>query len=108
MKLPIDVVFGNGPPQFKWTQVIGGPSGERSVVDHEGTLQPSVEQAIVDLVALAKQLLKENATLRGQIQGMESHIQQGENAGEAAELAARGVKKTTQAAPGSPSRKGRG
>lgn len=52
IQLPIDVIPGTHPPRFKWKQKVSTPVGTR-VVDGEGPLPPSVEQAVIDLIALA-------------------------------------------------------
>ncbi len=49
MKLPIDVVPGTNPPKFRWGQSVNTPSGKR-MVEYEGPLPPSVEEAVVELV----------------------------------------------------------
>ncbi len=54
MKLPIDVVPDSRPLSFRWQQVVHTPWGI-AVQECEGPLSPSCEQAVADLVALAKQ-----------------------------------------------------
>lgn len=70
MVLPIDVVPGTNPPQFRWRQVVDTIAGKR-VVNHEGALPPSVERAVETLIGVTKQLLMENAALQGQVKGLE-------------------------------------
>lgn len=68
LKLPIDVVPGSAPPKFRWRQTVDTLAG-RQVIDHEATLPPTVEVAVVRLIGIAKQLMMENAALQGQVQG---------------------------------------
>lgn len=70
MVLPIDLVPGTNPPQFRWRQVVDTIAGKR-VVNHEGVLPPSVERAVETLVGVTKQLLMENAGLQGQVKLLE-------------------------------------
>lgn len=64
MNLPIDLVPASRPPVFRWRQLVNSPIGPRSV-EHEGQLQASVEDAIISLIGIAKQLSKECAELKG-------------------------------------------
>lgn len=73
MAIPIDVVPDTNPPKFRWRQVVDSIAGIR-VVDHEGTLPPTVEVAVVGLIDMAKELMGDNAILRGQVQGMSDRI----------------------------------
>lgn len=66
MDLPIDVVPGTTPPRFRWKQVVETFS-ERQVVDHEGSLPPSVEGAVVQVIAMVKVLRAENKELWARI-----------------------------------------
>lgn len=61
MKLPIDVCQGF-PIQFRWQQTVTTPVGTH-VVDHEGALPSTVEQAVLDLVAMCKSLEEERRKL---------------------------------------------
>lgn len=54
MRLPIDVVAGSRPLRFKWIQRVDSVGGVRTV-DYEGTLVPSVEWSICELITLCKQ-----------------------------------------------------
>ena len=58
MNLPIDVIPLNNPPRFKWTQVVDTPIGPK-IVEHEGMLSPSVEDAVVLLIGIAKRQAQE-------------------------------------------------
>ena len=62
MNLPIDVIPNTVPPRFKWRQIIDTPVGKRTQ-EHEGVLPPSMEQAVLALVNIAKQLSKEVESL---------------------------------------------
>lgn len=66
MNLPIDVIPNSVPPRFTWRQVVETPSGPR-VIEHEGTLQPSVEMAVASLVGIVKQLALENEKLKNSL-----------------------------------------
>lgn len=66
--LPIDLIPNTSPPQFKWRQTVGTPIGDRTV-DHEGTLPPSVEGAVLALIVLAKQQEQEIVGLRRRNEG---------------------------------------
>jgi hypothetical protein len=74
MQLPIDVVPNTHPPIFRWKQTVDAIDGRRVVVQHEGALPPNVEIAVERTIGIAKQLLKDNAVLRGQVQGMSDRI----------------------------------
>ena len=63
MNLPIDVVPDTRPPRFRWRQTVGTPVGPH-VADCEGSLPPSVEGAVADLITLAKQQAQEIMGLR--------------------------------------------
>jgi hypothetical protein len=66
MKLPIERLPDSfGQLHFKWTQTVSTPIGKR-IVDCEGPLAINAEQAVADLIALAKKLAKENEELRRQ------------------------------------------
>lgn len=73
MNLPIDVVKHSRPMRFRWTQTIDTLLG-RKTVNCEGSLQQSVEQAIADLISLAKQQAKEIAQLKDINQGFADRI----------------------------------
>lgn len=67
MKLPIDLVPGTNPPVFKWVQTVE-TIGATAVQECEGMLPPSCERAVEALVTTAKELLKDNAMLMGQLE----------------------------------------
>lgn len=73
MKLPIDVIANTNPPRFVWRQLTPTMDGLR-VVECDGTLPPSVEGAVVALVALVKQQAQEIAGLQKQIEGHAERI----------------------------------
>lgn len=54
-ELPLDVVPGTYPPRFAWKQRVDTPSGT-TLIQNEGTLPASVEEAAFELVTLAKAL----------------------------------------------------
>lgn len=55
MNLPIDIILGSRPPRFRWKQAVSNPFGTfPTIIDHEGTLPPTVEEAVAQLIALAK------------------------------------------------------
>lgn len=72
-RLPIDVVPGDRAPVFVWRQLVDTPNG-RQVVDHRSALPPTVEVAVARLIAVAKQLMMDNAGLRGTIVGLNERI----------------------------------
>lgn len=74
VRLPIEIVPGTNPPVFVWKQLVDTPAG-RQVVNHRGSLPPTIELAVTRLVGVAKQLLMDNATLRGTIQGLNERIE---------------------------------
>lgn len=63
VNLPIDVVPGSRPPSFRWRQTVETPYGCR-VVEHVGSLPPTVEEAVKLLISVAKQLHRENEVLK--------------------------------------------
>ena len=71
--LPIDVVPGTDPPVFKWTQLVDSMSGKQ-VVEYVQTLPSNVEVAVQRMVTIVKQLLMENAGLRGQVDALNDRI----------------------------------
>jgi hypothetical protein len=79
-KLPIDLIPNTMPPRFRWRQRVSIPTGY-SVQENEGMLPPSVESAVVELVSLTKQLLKDNAMLQGHVDALK------EKAGEQSQTA---------------------
>lgn len=70
MELPIDVEPGTGPPRFTWDRIVEDLSNQRRRIRCTGTLPPAVEGPVADLVAMTKRLLRENAMLQGQVDGM--------------------------------------
>ena len=73
MNLPIDVIHGSNPPRFKWRQTIDTPAGSRTI-DHDGCLPPTVENAVVLLLDLTKQVMRENAMLQGTVKAMSERV----------------------------------
>ena len=63
MKLPIDVLPHTSPPVFRWIQSVESPVGTREI-EYEGLLLASAEQAVVDLITLAKQQAHEIEELK--------------------------------------------
>lgn len=63
MDLPIDVVPNTNPPRFRWRQLVSSPIGMHNA-QHEGVLQPSVEQAVLSLIILARQQAAEIENLQ--------------------------------------------
>jgi hypothetical protein len=63
IKLPIDTVPRSKPLQFAWSQVVEDMSGGCKVIKQNGSLHPSVEKPVADLIALTKKLLHEKALL---------------------------------------------
>lgn len=84
--LPIDVVAGSNPPRFIWNQLVETINGKQ-VVAHEGGLPPSVEVAVQRLIGVAKDLLRDNAALQGQVEGMTQRAAQSELSGKRADKA---------------------
>lgn len=83
MFLPIDVVPGTNPPQFRWNQLVGG-----QVVHHEGTVSPTLEVALTRTLAILKQLLMDNAAQRGQIDELTRRLEHQDDGGVAQAQAA--------------------
>lgn len=52
--LPIDKIDGTSPPRFKWKQTVSTPVG-RTVVEHSGMVHMTLEEALINLIILAKQ-----------------------------------------------------
>lgn len=67
MKLPIEVASIN-PTRFRWRQLVESVNGPR-VVNYKGSVQASMEQALLDLVSICKQQQKEIKALRKQVKG---------------------------------------
>jgi hypothetical protein len=72
-RIPIDCIPDTVPPRFRWNQMVSTPGGQQ-VVEQEGTLPPSVEVAVAELVSFAKRLMRENAGLQGQVQGLADRV----------------------------------
>lgn len=70
MKLPIDVVPGSAPPVFVWSAVVEDMQGTRHVTTNRGSLPSTVESAVEQLIALTKQLQRENAALQHRVNNM--------------------------------------
>lgn len=77
MTLPIELVPNSRPPRFRWKQTISTPVGDRTI-DHEGTLSPTVEDALVKLIALAHQQAQEIIGLRRVNESMARRIESDE------------------------------
>lgn len=75
MKLPIEVVPNTDPPVFRWRQTVSTPIGTKTV-DHLGRLPPAVEQTIVLLIDVARQLAKENAILQGSLESANKRLEE--------------------------------
>lgn len=71
--LPIDVIPSTTPPRFVWEQRVNTPEGKRTV-QQQGTLPVAVEEAVKELIAIAKQLAYDNANLQGQVAHLEGQI----------------------------------
>ena len=65
MNLPIDVIPSRlpAPPKFRWRQTVTTLNGTASI-ECTGPVIPSMEQALVDLIKIAKQLAMENDQLK--------------------------------------------
>ncbi len=63
MSLPIDVIPGTDPPKFRWRQIVGTVMGDR-VMDYESGVPPTLEPALVELIALVKRQAAEIEELR--------------------------------------------
>lgn len=74
IKLPIDVVPGVRPLTFHWYQTTRSLGGKREL-EHVGPLPPSVEDAVSDLIELAKKQAKEIAELKSKLAGSKSLVQ---------------------------------
>lgn len=73
MTLPINLIPNTQPPRFRWKQVVSTPSGNRTV-DHEGTLPPTVEGAVVELIKLAHHQAREIVAMGRTIQDKTDQI----------------------------------
>lgn len=71
--LPINTVPNTRPPRFKWRQMLTTPDGPRAV-EGEGTLPPSIEGAVKELISMAKQLIAENADLRVVVESLAARV----------------------------------
>ena len=60
--LPIELVSNTDPPRFTWQQVVDGRT-----IDHNGLFPPTVEGAVKKLIEMFKNLVTENAELRGKL-----------------------------------------
>lgn len=76
-QLPIDMVPGTKPPKFVWSQAISDLSGNPRRIECSGELPQSIETPVVDLIRLAKQLLRDNAGLQEQIEALKSSPKKG-------------------------------
>lgn len=61
--IPIEVVPNTNPPRFRWRQTLSTPNGIMTL-DHEGSLPPTVENVVVELISLARQQAQEIVGLR--------------------------------------------
>lgn len=66
MNLPIDLIPDTSPPKFRWRQVVK-TIGSIQVIEHEGHLTPSVEDAVVSLIHMLKTRETECMVLNGSI-----------------------------------------
>ena len=71
MNLPIDLVPNTDPPQFRWRQIVQTPIGTQ-LVEYVATLPPTVEQSVVQLIAMTQKLMAQNAELSQQIEHSKS------------------------------------
>lgn len=73
VRLPIELIPNTIPQSFLWRNTVNTPAG---LVTQEcrGGVPPTIEKALIDLIGIAKQTMMENASLRGQIQGMADRI----------------------------------
>lgn len=60
--LPIEIVHGTDPPRFYWKQTVDG-----RIIEHSGVVPSSMEDELVKLIRMARNLTKENAELRGKL-----------------------------------------
>lgn len=63
MALSIEVIQNTRPPQFRWSQTVSTPVGDK-VVHYEGTLPPSIEEAVASLIEEARRQQQEIVGLR--------------------------------------------
>jgi len=73
MKLPIELIPGTNPPRFRWQQLVDTPVG-RKLVESEGVLPPSIEDAVVALVKMVEHLAAENTKLKQGISLQEKQV----------------------------------
>jgi hypothetical protein len=72
-KLPIYLVPGTLPRRFRWKNLTDTINGVR-VQDCEGPVQPSIEGALTDLVALAKRQVTELKSLRAEVLSLKERL----------------------------------
>lgn len=70
--LPIDVVPNTAPPQFRWSQVLDGFGGKQTL-QHVGSVYPSMESALIEVVAMAKRSFEESVA-RGKLQAFKDWV----------------------------------
>jgi hypothetical protein len=62
VNLPIERISNTNPHRFRWRQVVSTPDGARAQ-ECEGTLPPSVEGAVSELIAMAERLAADALSL---------------------------------------------
>lgn len=71
-RLPIELIPNSQPPRFRW-RVRVDVNGPRSM-EMEGPLPSGVDAAVIELLAVVKQLQVENADLRKKLEGFAERI----------------------------------
>lgn len=69
-QLPIDVVPGSHPPRFVWQQPVEGPDGATRMMQFDGNLPVNIERAVLKLITVTKETMRDNAMLRGQVDSL--------------------------------------
>lgn len=75
MKLPIDIVPGTNPPQFKWSMIVDMPGGPKTI-EFQECIPSYLEKAVETLIDITKQQQLELVSLREQVQSLEESLSQ--------------------------------
>ncbi len=67
MNLPIDVIPNSKPPRFRWKQAVSTPNGTK-IIEYEGSVMLTIEQPLLELLALVRQQHLDNVELRKKLE----------------------------------------
>lgn len=73
MTLPIEQIPNRTPPRFRWRQRVTTPNGS-AVVEHEGSVPLTIEQALQSLIVLCKQQAKHIEELQRDNEGLQGQL----------------------------------